>query len=155
MKNVFLLSILVLNFGVCTAQGHKIFYQFPAEVVTLIQGYISEQEEQDIYYYGSIDVIRDTVDFLLYKIRIDPGIDTFPIFQMVESSNRFVQLDSQRLPLIFPSDVYFSNFTYTKLSDNRYLVTSIGGSGGLYIRFIGRARSENEAADSRILEIDY
>lgn len=134
----------------CQAQNQEIIYQFPAIVINHIQDYLSKEAKNGEYYYGEIDTKGDTVEFFMEKFTIYPELDTFSLFQLVKSSNRYLQLETQKLPLIFFDDILFSNLINRKIDENTYQQLIIGGSGGLYIRFIGKPWTS-----SQILDVEY
>lgn len=150
MKRIYLLLGLLAFLFNCNAQNMEIFYHFPQPVLEHIQNYISNEGKKDEYYFADIDTRGDTVELLLRSIEIHPGIDTFSVYQLVKSSNRYLQLDSQKLPLIFFDDLLYSNLTNKKIGEGRFKMITLGGSGGLYMKFRGKPWTEYE-----ILEIDY
>ncbi len=149
MKKTSLFPILMIGYCICFAQEHQISYHFPDEVVEQVEDYLSKKDDEAVFNYGRVYFKEDTVELFLNNLQISEDLDSSYVYQLIMSSNRYLQLRSQDLPLVSSTDFYFSDFTYKKLSEDRYLITSIGGSRGLYIRFVGRG------PNGKVLEIEY
>lgn len=150
MKKLALVSRVSFFLFVSLAQNREIMYQFPDDVMEHVAHYLESETQEGEYFYGNISSIADAVELLVSTVSITSEADTSPFYQLTRSSNRFLQINSQKLPIISMKDRLFSQWTNRKMDDNTYELLSVGGSGGLFIRFVGRPWTSNS-----ILEVEY